>query len=239
MYVRGFCPGSTRGRGATKSAGRRAEGGRATDLDLGVRGGGRMGRGVERASGPGDGSHHSHRPGRRRDAAGVRPGRPPARRPRRPAVAAGDGGLTIDPSLAVDESKVLRGGLDTRDDAPRGLFTLAVTLDTGKAFGLHGGTVYGQLNDRFGVRASAHPRGGRAELRPRHRRGQAVQLTQLYYRQTFLDGDPLVFKVGETTPTPTSTCWRTRRSSSTAAGVGTRRSGCCRRTRTRPRGWTC
>ena len=114
---------------------------------------------------------------------------------RRSALAAA--GLTVDPSLAVDDSKVLRGGLNTRDDAPRGLFALAVTADAGKLLGLTGGTAYAQLNDRFGARASATQVGDVQNFVLDTDQGGAVQLSQLYYRQALLPGDALVVKAGK------------------------------------------
>jgi porin len=108
-----------------------------------------------------------------------------------------DRGITIEPSIVLDESKVLRGGLNTRDDAPRGAFLLAVTADTEKLFGLHGGQVYALMQDRFGVDASARLVGDAQDFAANTNVGASVELAQLYYRQTMGPGDGLVVKAGK------------------------------------------
>ncbi len=106
-------------------------------------------------------------------------------------------GVTIDPTLILDDSKVLRGGLDTRHDAPRGLFSLAVTADTDKLAGLHGGTIYALMQSRFGINASARRVGDIQNFSVNTDVGSDIEVSQLYYRQALGPGDGVVLKAGK------------------------------------------
>lgn len=143
-------------------------------------------------------------------------------------------GVSIDPSVILDEAKVLRGGLDTAGDAPRGRFSLALTVDADKLAGLHGGTGFALFQDQFGVNASQRLVGDAQNFAFGTDIGTRAQLTQLWYQQTLLPGDWLRVKAGKVDANADFDVLDNAQEFLNAGWGPTRRSRSCRATRTRP-----
>jgi porin len=96
-----------------------------------------------------------------------------------------DRGIAAEPNLIVDYSKVLLGGLDTRDDSFRQRFNLPIELDTEKLLGLHGGqfTVVYQL--QRGGNASHTLVGDAQNFSFATDADGRSQIGQLWYQQKF------------------------------------------------------
>ena len=97
-----------------------------------------------------------------------------------------DRGLTIDSTLVFDFSKNFRGGLDTAGSANPHLFDLNLTLDTEKAFGLKGGTLFADFQNQSGTSISDEV-GDFAGVDNIATDGR-TQLSEIFYGQELLGG---------------------------------------------------
>ncbi len=97
-----------------------------------------------------------------------------------------DHGLTIDSTLVFDFSKNFRGGLDTAGSANPHLFDLNLTLDTEKAFGLKGGTLFADFQNQSGTSISDEV-GDFAGVDNLATDGR-TQLSEIFYGQDLLGG---------------------------------------------------
>ena len=105
-----------------------------------------------------------------------------------------DRGLIIDSTLVFDFSRNFRGGLDTAGSANPHLFDLNLTLDTEKAFGLTGGTLFADFQNQSGTSISDEV-GDFAGVDNIATDGR-TQLSEIFYGQDLLDGR-LTVRVGK------------------------------------------
>jgi porin len=105
-------------------------------------------------------------------------------------------GIAFEPNVIVDYSKVLLGGLNTRDGSVRERFNFPIELDTEKLFGLHGGqfTVVYQLQN--GGNASHALVGDAQNFSFATDADDRSQIGQLWYQQKFLN-DLLRLRAGK------------------------------------------
>ena len=96
-------------------------------------------------------------------------------------------GITFDPYLIVDYSKVLLGGLDTHGDSFRERFNFPVQLDTEPLFGLHGGTIVAIYQLQNGGNASHQFTGDAQNFSFATDANDRSQLGQLWYQQLLFD----------------------------------------------------
>lgn len=107
-----------------------------------------------------------------------------------------DRGIQFEPNLILDYSKVLMGGLNTRDGSVRERFNFPLELDTEKLFGLHGGqfaVVYQLQNGGNFSRAMV---GDAQNVSFATDADGRSQIGQLWYQQKFFD-DMLRFRAGK------------------------------------------
>jgi porin len=106
-------------------------------------------------------------------------------------------GITFDPILLVDYTKVLHGGLNTRGESFREHFDFPITFDTEKLVGLKGGTFYIAYQSHNGPNADLRLVGDAQQVTNlTNVVGSRSQLGQLWYQQKFFD-DTLRLKVGK------------------------------------------
>lgn len=106
-------------------------------------------------------------------------------------------GITFDPLLLIDYTKVLHGGLNTRGESFREHFEFPITFDTEKLFGLKGGTFYLAYQSHNGPNADLRLVGDAQQVTNlTNAVGSRSQLGQLWYQQKFFD-DTLRLKLGK------------------------------------------
>lgn len=96
-----------------------------------------------------------------------------------------DRGITIEPYLIVDNSKVFLGGVNTRSDSFRERFNLPIQFDTEKLFGWHGGTLMAVYQVQHGENASHQLTGDAQNFSYATDADGRSQLGQLWYQQKF------------------------------------------------------
>jgi len=105
-------------------------------------------------------------------------------------------GVAFEPNLILDYSKVLMGGLNTRDASVRERFNFPIELDTEKLFGLHGGQFAVVYQLQSGGNASHALVGDAQNFSFATDADDRSQIGQLWYQQKFF-GDVLRLRAGK------------------------------------------
>jgi porin len=105
-------------------------------------------------------------------------------------------GIAFEPNLIVDYSKVLMGGLNTRDGSVRERFNFPLELDTEKLFGLHGGQFAVVYQLQNGGNASHALVGDAQNFSFATDADDRSQIGQLWYQQKFLE-DTIRIRAGK------------------------------------------
>jgi porin len=105
-----------------------------------------------------------------------------------------ESGLTLNSTLTIDGSRSFQGGANPDTGVIRNLFDLNLTLSTEPAFGWAGGTFFIDFQNHSGPQGSAIV--GDAQGFSNIDADGRTQVSQLWFEQTFLDGD-LRLKIGK------------------------------------------
>lgn len=103
-------------------------------------------------------------------------------------------GLTIEPWVAIDYSKVVRGGLDTEGDAFRHVFGLDLTWETESLLGWQGGTFFLEFLNQNGQSGSDEV--GDFQGVGNWDADGRTQIAEIWFRQSLFE-DRLAIKVGK------------------------------------------
>lgn len=98
-----------------------------------------------------------------------------------------DHGIAFEPNLILDYSKVLMGGLNTRDGSVRERFNFPLELDTEKMFGLRGGQFAAVYQLQRGGNASHALAGDAQNFSFATDADDRSQIGQLWYQQKFFN----------------------------------------------------